>query len=307
MIDVNHIHPTNVSTFSGQPLADIMVGSFWIEVLKNLRTILGKRFDSYRFLFYTLTSYQEPADFSSVEPDTILIVLSDNSQRHYLDHFKRFKAVFKVHMCEQTGNVFPVPLGYTIMHLRGCQKSFEQRESNVFYSGNINAFRVDLWRALRFKNPIPRKNIKHRLTHRGLVYSIRKLKLQHHFDSVFPDSYIRFTTGFATGMGAEEYTHRLATSKIALSPHGFWRAECFRHFEAMRSGNVIISDKLPDTWYFKDSPIIQIEHWSQLRGVVNTLLSDGDRLVELQTETIAWWNQKCSPRAVALYIASKLV
>jgi hypothetical protein len=284
-----------------------MEGNYWTEVLSHLSEQMGSDFSKLNFQFYALTSYQEPKNFSSVDPNTVLIVLSDNSQRHYLEQFKRFRAVFKVHMLEQKGNVFPVPLGYTNMHLHGCQKSSEQRESNVFYSGNINAFRVDLWRALRFKRPIPKHNIKQRALHRGLVYLIRKLNLQHDFDSVFPDSYIRFTSGFATGMGAEEYSHRLATSKIALSPHGFWRAECFRHFEAMRAGNVIISDKLPDTWYFKDSPIIQIEHWSQLRGAVNSLLSDGDRLVEIQTKTIAWWNQKCSPRAVASYIASKLV
>jgi hypothetical protein len=297
----------NVSDLGNMSLSDRMEGNYWIEVLSHLSEHMGSDFSKLNFQFYSLTSYQKPIDFSSVDPNTVLIVLSDNSQRHYLEQFKKFRAVFKVHMLVEKENVFPVPLGYTNMHLRGCQKSCEQREANVFYSGNINAFRVDLWRALQFKRPIPRQNIKQRSLHRGLVYLIRKLNLQHDFDSVFPDSYMRFTSGFATGMGAEEYSYRLATSKIALSPHGFWRAECFRHFEAMRAGNVIISDKLPDTWYFKDSPIIQIEHWSQLRGVVNTLLSDGDRLIEIQKETIAWWENHCSPKAVASYMATKLL
>ena len=271
--------------------------------MEHLIQVMGESFFDYKFLFHSLQTHEKPDVASHADPSTVLIVLGDNSGEHFVEHFRDFRVVFKVHLPGSCEHVHPVPLGYTRMQLYGSTQPAANRAHNIFYSGNINAHRVDLWRALAWKHPWPQQNIKSRLIRRGIVFAIRKLKLNHDFSHVFEDSNILFTSGFAQGFGAGDYSRLLAESKICLAPFGFGRAECFRHFEAMRAGSIVISDELPETWYLAGSPIIQIARWSSLRQVVHSLLADAKRMQEIQAATIDWWNKKCSPAAVARHMA----
>jgi hypothetical protein len=284
----------------------MLEGPYWQDAMEHLQQRLGNEFPRYRFLFYMLKTGTQPdvAEFSDI--NTVLIVLSDNSGEHFNEHFTGFKAVFKVHLSGGSGNVHPIPLGYTRMQLYGSEARLSERKTNVFYSGNLNANRVDFFRSLYTGGLPPLANFKNRQIRRGMLHAIRKLKLRRNFDTTFPDSHIRFTEAFASGLEPAAYTAKLADTKIAISPRGFWRPECFRDHEAMRAGCVIISDPLFSTWYFKDSPIIQLDRWSSLKRVVNNLLASPQELQKRQMATLDWWERKCSPRAVAHYIASKL-
>lgn len=295
--------PNNVTTIDGAPLSKRLEGEYWREVITHLEKKMGDDFSKYKFRILSLKTHQKPDVEHYADPMTILIVLGDNSGEHYTEMFSGFRVVFKVHLPDAYENIYPVPLGYTNMQLFGSSESVINRTINVFYSGNINAHRVDLWRALSFKNPWPRRNIRSRLIRRGIVWVIRRLNLCNSFIFPFPDSIIRFTPGFAKGMDAEDYSCHLIESKISISPFGFGRAECFRHFESMRAGCIVITDRLPDTWYFKDSPIIQINHWTSLKSLVGSLLANPQQMEEIQQKTIKWWEQFCSPSAVAAYMA----
>ena len=123
------------------------------------------------------------------------------------------------------------------------------------------------------------------------------------FDNVFPDSIIRFTAGFGEGMNAEEYSRNLTQSKICISPYGFSRAECFRNYEAMRAGSIVITHKLVNNWYIKGGPFIEIQRWTDLRKIVNNLLANPAQMQEIQLKTVVWWKEKCSPHAIANYMA----
>jgi hypothetical protein len=298
--------PDNVTTLDGNPLLGRLEGGYWLEVIRHLQLQMREDFNEYKFLFHSLQTHTKPDIAEYADSNAVLIVLGDNSGEHFAKHFENFRVVFKVHLADSLEHVHPVPLGYTNMHLHGSTESVIDRPRNVFYSGNINAHRVDLWRALYFKHTWPKPNIRSRLIRRGIVYGVRKMNLANSFHQVFEDSYVNFTSGFAAGLVADEYTRYLAESKISLSPFGFGRAECFRHYESMRSGCIVISDRLPETWYFKGSPIIQIPQWSSLREVIHSLLSDEKKIQRLQEETLGWWNDVCAPPAVARYIAGKI-
>mgnify|MGYP001628136024 FL=1 len=82
--------------------------------------------------------------------------------------------------------------------------------------------------------------------------------------------------------------------------------ECFRHFEAMRAGCVIISEPLPDTPFYKDSPLIQIKDWNEGCKVVEDLLNDESKLEEIHRKTLSWWKEKCSEQATAQYIIENI-
>jgi len=298
--------PSNVSMIGSGSFDIMLEGLFWQDVMEHLQKQLEAEFANFRFLFYVLKTHAAPDVACFADPQTILFVLSDNSGEHYNEQFAGFGAVFKVHLSDGSGNVHPVPLGYTRMHLHGSEAPLSERNTNVFFSGNINANRVDFYRSLYTGGLPPSANLQHRQVRRGVLYAIRKLKLRRNFDAKFPDSYIRFTSSFASGLGADDYTAKLADTKIAISPRGFWRPECFRDHEAMRSGCVIISDPLPSTWYFKNSPIIQLGRWSSLKSTVRNLLASPDELQERQLATLVWWRDKCSPNAVATYISSRM-
>lgn len=302
---MNHLE--NIFSLDNVPLEDRLEGHHWREVMNGLTCELGESFNNYRFFFHSMPTHSRPDDIAEKGgPDAVLILLGDNSGSHFADELWNFRCVFKVHLAGPFRHVHPVPLGTTKMQLYGCVNPASGRSSNVFFSGNINAHRVDLWRALMSRYSFPLQNIKSRLIRRLIVHIIRRLGLRRSFHELFPDSYIEFTSGFLAGMGPEDYSRHLAEAKIAISPFGFGRAECFRHFEAMRAGCVVITDRLPNTWYFKDSPIIQIKQWSDLRQLINTLLADIGYLQSHQESTIKWWNDVCSPRGVARYMASAI-
>lgn len=215
-----------------------------------------------------------------------------------------FEMVFKTHLpVEYTSdNVFPVPLGYVngVPHL--SVKPLEERNYNVFFSGDLNRNRIDLYRNFSFlKNLLPK---------RGLPSKVfRKLLINHKndFSDFFPDSLIVFNNGFKNGFSPKTYGEILADSKIILSPMGFGNPECFRNFEAMRAGCVIISDKLPPTEFYQGSPIIQIENWKEGLAWAQKLMKDQEMLQDYHLKTVDWWNQKCSERAVADYMKNKLL
>jgi len=296
------ILPHNVHVYSCTSLDVNFNGLYWIDVILQLQTQMGLDFHKLKFVFYQLSTKEIPQISILSSPNTVLFVLSDNSGMHYEEEFSGFLCVFKVHLNNNKGKVHSIPLGYTRMHKSGSSIPTNERKTSVFYSGNLNSNRVDMYRSLLCPIAFPYENIKNRKCRKFTSHVIKRLKLKTNFDNTFPSSYIRFTEGFSKGLNAENYTRYLADSKIAISPRGYWRPECFRHFEAMRSGCIIISDPLPETWYFKNSPIIQLERWSDLRKIVNSLLKDNKKMHELQSATLEWWDNKCSPESVAKYI-----
>ncbi len=178
----------------------------------------------------------------------------------------------------------------------------QDRTCNVFFSGDLNRNRIDLYRnfsSLKYfipKRGIPTKGFRKLLIH-----------LKSNFSDYFPDSLIVFNSGFKNGLTPQKYGETLANSKIILSPMGFGNPECFRDFESMRAGCVIISDKLPKTEFYEDSPIIQIENWKEELSWAKKLLKDKSLLNDYHLKTVDWWKQKCSENAVARYMEDKIL
>jgi hypothetical protein len=114
-------------------------------------------------------------------------------------------------------------------------------------------------------------------------------------------------TAFESGkrLSPEDYTQALANAKIALAPRGNFD-ETFRLFEAAKMGCIIVSDPLPQRWYYQGCPVIPILNWSILPEVLKGLLADPAKLAELSLRTGQWWNSTLSESAVAKHIAQQL-
>jgi hypothetical protein len=83
--------------------------------------------------------------------------------------------------------------------------------------------------------------------------------------------------------------------------------ETFRHIEAMRAGAVVISQPLPDTHFYRGSPIVSVENWKEGIHRAKQLLNDPLALADLQEATINWWETVCSEAATASYMRVRLM
>lgn len=122
----------------------------------------------------------------------------------------------------------------------------------------------------------------------------------------FRNSKIRFTKGFKGGFPISEYLLMLSQSKIVLCPKGFHSTECFRHYEALKQGCIVISEKLSDSYLYNNSPIIQLDNWNGIRKIVNDLLQDESLLMKKSEESLRWYENVMSEKATAMYVLSKI-
>lgn len=273
---------------------------YLINFFQHLRESLADKFNDYRFLIYSkVNQYSKMGDEDVIppyyDPRLIVFYLSDNTGSIPEPLMARCKAVFKVHLQQETeGNLFYFPLGYANGERRDIQH-INDRKINVFFSGALNRSRVGLYKALSGLEYIPEN-----------LLLLTKRWLPTNLSSSFPDSKILFTSGFASGLTQSGYNDLLYSCKIALAPHGFVNPETFRHYEAMRAGCVVVSLKMPPIRMYKNSPIVQLESWKQLDAKVTELLEDSERLAALQTDTLMYWENNCTEQSTARYVADTL-
>ncbi|WP_114749646.1 hypothetical protein [Pleomorphovibrio marinus] len=287
---------------------ELMNETFFIQgIFQKLKDDWFEEFKDLEFYIYSShKKHTTPASINRISTKKkILIYLSDETGELPENLAPHYFAIFKSYIGDQVPkaeNIFPFPLGYVNGVPSFQVKPMVERKVNIFFRGNINANRIDLYKNLSsFGKLLPKSSILSGDRYRRIL-----LKLQSDFSNRFPDSIIIFNSDFKSGYSLEEYGKMLSESKIVLCPKGFERAECFRHFEAMRAGCVIISEKLPNIEFYNNSPIIEIDNWKDGLKIANGLLNDPNQLDKIQQQMIDWWMNKCSEDATAKYIIDKV-
>ena len=275
----------------------------------QLQLILGEKFKDYIFFIYARS-------FSDILPDSlelnstqkkVLIFLSNENYEKIDPKFPGdYYAIFKCYFPfdQFLERVFPFPIGYIKKTKHQEVKDILQRKISVFFAGNLNENRIPLYKALS-KSVIPNYLFKVYLKVSKRKPIILNL-IRKNFSYKFPNSFLLFTNGFKKGLDSKEYTNKLYDSQIVLCPKGFHVSETFRHYEAMRAGCVIISEKLPDTYLYRESPIIQVENWEEGLIWVNKLLTDTKLLEQYHLKVLHWWETVCNEQSTALYVSHKL-
>lgn len=281
--------------------------SFVVNLFEKIKMLMRDKFDEFNFYVYSYGWKQDVLPnsvFHEYEKRKILIYISDESGNvpYYLAPY--FYCIFKIHLQLDkfiVNNIFNFPLGCEKYVPKQTYKSIYERKYSVFFSGNLNYGRLPLFFYLII-GKIPAKIIIKGIKVFMRIRIFKKILTLFRFDSKFPNAFIRFTNGFKQGLSPEKYGEIISNSKIVLCPKGFNLPECFRHYEAMRAGCVIISEKLPPTFFYKGSPIIQISDWKEGLKIADELLNNNSKLEELSKMTINWWENKCSENATAQYI-----
>lgn len=114
---------------------------------------------------------------------------------------------------------------------------------------------------------------------------------------------IQFTQNFtaSTSLGPFEFSKALANTKICLAPRGC-HVETARYFQAMRYGCVVVCERLPDHWFYADSPAIVIEDWRELPKHLNRLLETPELMAQKSEEALYWWSRCASEFAIGRFI-----
>jgi hypothetical protein len=279
---------------------------FLIEFFNQLAQLLSEDFEKYHFYIYANIDIHVLPDSLNIKSPRKKVLIFLSSQNHQVNPGLPgdFFAVFKCHLAVDVlrERIFHFPLGYVKETLHQPVKRMEERTVNVFYSGNLNKGRVPLYKLLA-KSKVPDVFFDYLIKLAKRVPNLIKRDFSH----AFPASYIQFTDGFKKGLSPQAYTQMLYNSRIVLCPKGFLMAETYRHFEAMRAGCVIISEKLPQTYLYKNSPIIQVASWKEGLAFAENLLKDSVLLQQYHQRTLYWWENVCNEASTARHVAEILI
>jgi hypothetical protein len=270
---------------------------------------MNENFHEYIFYIFSFNKKQDilpNSIYNETSKKKVLVYITDELGYVPYHLSSHYHAIFKVYLQSDkfdVQNIFNFSVSCHKDVLKLPIKNINDRTITIFFSGNLNYFRLPLYFYLLCGYVPPR------IILRGIIFLLRRSSFlrriftSYKFDSKFEGSYIRFTSGFKQGLSGDEYSKIISDSKIVLCPKGFNSPESFRHYEAMRAGCVIISEKLPPTYFYKDSPIIQVSDWKEGLKIASKLVNDETELEARSSMTIDWWKSRCSENATAQYMA----
>lgn len=295
----------SVSQYGWETLNESLYLTRFFEELKQQ---MGYTFRDYNY--YVFSSHNPDAVPSSAalsNPRKILFFISDESSSIPFQLAKSYSAIFKSYIPREVNesNIYPFNIGYVADIPEFDVKPSKKRGVDVFFLGNLNKNRFALYREV---HPIfrwlPARNVHSFLNRVILTNYSRSMRMD--FSSSRRRYYIKFTDKFKVGLPPQEYARVLYDSKIVLCPRGFHSCETFRHIESMRAGCIIISEPLPDTYLYRNSPIISVTNWREGFKAAKNILRDESLLADLQSRTLTWWKNVCSETATAKYVSEKI-
>jgi len=101
------------------------------------------------------------------------------------------------------------------------------------------------------------------------------------------------------------YSDKMMHARVCVAPRGSI-AETFRAYEGARAGCLVVANTLPHDRIFADSPILQIDHWRELEGILIKYARDMDLLEEARAASLRWWETKMAEKIWAAEVAQKL-
>lgn len=218
-----------------------------------------------------------------------------------------FKVIFKSYMPhEPGGNIHSFTLGHIdeVVFSINNLPSIQGRAINLFFSGNLQKYRSDLYRQFTILKIVPNTILTRLL--RGPVRNIVLKLFGSNFSSEEKKTIIQFTNGFMKGYSKNEYKDLLLQTKILLCPKGSISTETFRLFEGLNAGCVVISERLPDLDIYRNVPVLQIDSWKTGLKKAEELLSNETLLAKIHTDSINWWVENCSYSSVAKRVAIEI-
>jgi hypothetical protein len=100
----------------------------------------------------------------------------------------------------------------------------------------------------------------------------------------------------------QSYSQKMMHTRICVAPRGSV-AETYRAFEGLRAGCLVVANRLPPARAFANSPILQIDHWRQLEGILEKYARNIDLLEEARAASLEWWDSCLTVKIQAGHVA----
>lgn len=192
---------------------------------------------------------------------------------------------------------YQIPLGYNDSQIDLPLKPIEERGIDVFFAGTVNSRNTSPL-SIRWWIPPPKGE-----SRREMVKQVKMIKKN--TPPVTSKIVVASDSDDDKMLSPEEYSRHLMNSKICLVPRGN-NVETWRFFEALRYGCIVITEVLPDRWYYDDAPVYELESWDSLEEVISKMLGSQKIMKRKHGEMINWWQKKCSERAVGKFMAKRI-
>lgn len=214
-----------------------------------------------------------------------------------------YHIIFRQYLDQQdSSNIFPMPLGIDNETPEETLREMSNREIDIFFSGNMNAHRIDLYRALLKKN----RAFNSFLWKRFLASRYRK-KMPQNIYLDLPNTFILFTDGFFKGLSSSDYLSMLCNSVCVICPQGYISADTMRHYEAMKFGCIALSTAIPNNDLYRNSPHIFLKGWEEMAQVAECLCGQPLELERMHRAAREWWRETGSEAGFAEYAAAKIL
>jgi hypothetical protein len=302
-----NVYIDNNSTYTFEELNE---KEFLKNTLALCREKMGAHFNEFDFYIFSNQNNAIPASASvQNKKRKILIYISDEAAHSPSFLSEKYFAVFKSYIGSgysySNSNIFPFPLGYINSFKANPEISLENRQYDVFFSGNLNFNRWRFYKECSLLSFVPDFIFFKLMLHPSWRKQLIKL-VGTDFTSASGKWYVKFNNGFKTGFDIETYSSMLSRSKIVLSPKGFESTETFRLTEALSCGCVVISEYLPNVPFYQGAPIIQVKNWKEGLATTKELLKYPQKLSQLHQDSIKWWNDNLSDEGVSRYIVESI-
>lgn len=269
------------------------------QYIDCILSILNKELDDrYHFLVARANNKHEVFEIEkSIKSNLINILILKSDERGIVPPFlDRFLAVFRQfntsHSCDNR-KIFPIPCGYA---------------SDFEYSYNSDHYDPPL-------DIVPLNKREYDLFFSGQLCGDNRKSMKKALDLICKKfkCCICYTDGYAKGFTLKEYNKKMLSSKISLVPKGAtgYDGESMRYFESFRAGCTVITsydftDPLYSHWYYKGSPAVIVNNWSELdENIIDRLLQE-DILDSSFTKSLKYFNDMISPDSVASYMKSTI-
>ena len=190
--------------------------------------------------------------------------------------------------------VVRLPLGYH-SQVEAPQVAMRDRQLDTFFAGQVG-------------ETIPPGSYKHytstsKIQARKQVWAVlRELQKEEKWQMDLGDVAAENTGVPAFG----SYSEKMMQSRICIAPRGSM-ADTFRAFEGLRAGCLVVANPLPkDEYLYPRAPLLIVDHWREIRGILERYARDYDALEEWRAKSLAWWHDHLRPEVLAVMVAREL-
>jgi hypothetical protein len=287
-----------IDSASGYKINEVHERSYLSSLFGEIKNLFSS--DFLKFRFYVLFSHipeAYPASSSFDHPNKVLFWFSEESGAMPLHLKNCYKFIFKSYIKSEQDNIYTTPLGHVNEFRNEDELEKPSKELSLFFSGNLNANRYELYKMFFFmKYPISKLFNKLSFSIPGIFFfrlnvtnlSSRKFK-----------SVVLFSKMFKGGLQYEDYLTYLRKSKFVICPKGFQSNETFRHIEAMASGCILISEPLPDVYLNQNNPFITYNTIDELKEVITRIHQNEYDENDLASKTYSYYLKNFSTKSVA--------